>query len=150
MRSLHDYREALDSHVSGRGHVGADFRGAIYQGRPSRLSDEQMKELVDIVEAGPEVSGLDTGVWTSPIITDLVRRRFGIKYHPSQIRRILHKLGFSIQYPSQGTHPTSARPNGCGRKHGGGLPTTGSFPRSPSSEKNCSDDLNDFRAIPRH
>lgn len=72
-----------------------------YQGRPSRLSDEQMKELSDIIEAGPEVSGLDTGVWTSPIIADLVRRRFGIKYHPSQIRRILHKLGFSIQYPKQ-------------------------------------------------
>lgn len=72
-----------------------------YQGKPSRLSDEQMKELADIVEAGPEVSGLDTGVWTSPIIADLVTRRFGIKYHPSQIRRILHKLGFSIQYPKQ-------------------------------------------------
>ncbi len=72
-----------------------------YQGRQSRLSDAQMKELQDIIEVGPEASGLDTGVWTSPIIADLVRRRFGIKYHPSQIRRILHKLGFSIQYPKQ-------------------------------------------------
>jgi transposase len=72
-----------------------------YRGRPARLSDEQMKELTDIIDAGPEASGLDTGVWTSPIIADLVRRRFGIKYHPSQVRRILHKLGFSIQYPKQ-------------------------------------------------
>jgi transposase len=72
-----------------------------YQGKKPRLSDEQLKELEDIIEAGPEASGLDTGVWTSPIIADLVRRRFGIKYHPSQIRRILHKQGFSIQYPKQ-------------------------------------------------
>ena len=72
-----------------------------YKGAQARLSDEQMKELADIIEAGPEAGGLDTGVWTSPIIADLVRRHFGIKYHPSQIRRILHKLGFSIQYPKQ-------------------------------------------------
>lgn len=72
-----------------------------YQGKQPRLSDEQMKELADIIEAGPEASGIDTGVWTSPIIADLVRRRFGMRYHPSQIRRILHKLGFSIQYPKQ-------------------------------------------------
>jgi transposase len=72
-----------------------------YRGKPARLSDEQMQELADIIESGPEATGLDTGVWTSPIIADLVRRRFGIRYHPSQIRRILHKLGFSIQYPKQ-------------------------------------------------
>ena len=100
MRGGNDDGEALASHVSGRGGVGADLQGP-YQGKKPRLSDEQMKELEDIIEAGPEASGLDTGVWTSPIIADLVRRRFGIKYHPSQIRRILHKLGFSIQYPKQ-------------------------------------------------
>ncbi len=72
-----------------------------YPGKQARLSEEQMEELAGIIEAGPEAIGLDTGVWTSPIISDLVRRRFGIKYHPSQIRRILHKLGFSIQYPKQ-------------------------------------------------
>jgi len=72
-----------------------------YDGRRPRLSSDQMGELADIIDAGPEASGLDTGVWTSPIIGDLVRRRFGVSYHPSQIRRILHKLGFSIQYPKQ-------------------------------------------------
>jgi len=72
-----------------------------YQGTPPRLSVRQMKELSDVIEAGPEANGLDTDVWTSPIIADLVRRRFGIKYQPSRIRRILHKLGFSIQVASQ-------------------------------------------------
>jgi transposase len=71
------------------------------EGKRPRLSADQMRELADIIDAGPEVSGIDTGVWTSPIIADLVRRQFGIKYHPSQIQRILHKLGFSIQYPKQ-------------------------------------------------
>jgi len=72
-----------------------------YNGKKPRLSPEQMQELDAIIEAGPEASGLDTGVWTSPIIADLVKRRFGVSFHPSQIRRILHKLRFSIQYPKQ-------------------------------------------------
>jgi len=72
-----------------------------YHGKKPRLSDQQMQELDDMIEAGLEANGLDTGVWTSPIIAELVRRRFGVTYHPSQIRRILHKLGFSIQYPKQ-------------------------------------------------
>jgi len=72
-----------------------------YEGRKPRLSQEQMEDLAEIIEAGPEASGLDTGVWTSPIIAHLVKRRFGVSYHPSQIRRILHKLDFSIQFPKR-------------------------------------------------
>jgi transposase len=54
-----------------------------------------------MVRQGPENSGLDTGVWTAPIIADLVSLRFNIAYSPSQIRRLLHELGFSLQYPRQ-------------------------------------------------
>ena len=72
-----------------------------YQGKKPRLSLDQKRELAITVRQGPEYSGLDTGVWTSPIIADLVKRRFGIAYSPSQIRRVLHELGFSLQYPRQ-------------------------------------------------
>lgn len=71
------------------------------RGRPPRLFDEQMQEPAGIIEGGAAASGLDTGVWTSPIIADMVRRRLGIRYHPSQMRRILHKLGVLIQYPKR-------------------------------------------------
>jgi len=70
-----------------------------YRGKKPKLSHDQLQELAQIIETGPEAHGLETGVWTSPIIADLVYRRFGVRYHPSQVRRILHKLGFSIQYP---------------------------------------------------
>jgi transposase len=83
-----------------RGTVGLLFRGP-YKGRKPRLTLDQKRELAEIIREGPEKSGLDTGVWTSPIIADLVKRRFKISYSPSQIRRILHELGFSIQYPRQ-------------------------------------------------
>jgi transposase len=63
------------------------------------LSLEEKRELALIIKDGPEKSGLDTGVWTSPLIVDLVERSFEISYSASQIRRILHELGFSVQYP---------------------------------------------------
>jgi transposase len=72
-----------------------------YPGKHSRLSAEQKAELSTIIEEGPEKQDLETGVWTAPIIVDLVSRRFGIDYSASQIRRILHELGFSLQYPRQ-------------------------------------------------
>lgn len=82
------------------GVTGLLVRGP-YQGKKPRLSLDQKRELAIMVRQGPEDSGLDTGVWTSPIIADLVKRRFGISYSPSQIRRVLHELGFSLQYPRQ-------------------------------------------------
>lgn len=83
-----------------RGTVGLLFRGP-YKGKEPRLTLDQKRELAGIIREGPEKSGLDTGVWTSPIIADLVKRRFKVSYSPSQIRRILHEPGFSIQYPRQ-------------------------------------------------
>jgi transposase len=72
-----------------------------YQGKKPRLSLDQKRELAIMIREGPENNRLDTGVWTSPIIADLVKQRFTIAYSPSQIRRILHELGFSVQYPRQ-------------------------------------------------
>lgn len=72
-----------------------------YTGKPSRLSAEQKSELARIIEGGPEAHGLDTGVWTAPVVVELVARRFRVQYSCSQVRRILHELGFSVQYPRQ-------------------------------------------------
>jgi transposase len=68
-------------------------------GRESRLSQQQKDRLAKMIEAGPEECGLDTGGWTGPIVRDLIHKRFGVKYSVEQTRKILHKLGFSVQYP---------------------------------------------------
>lgn len=83
-----------------RGVTGLIVQGP-HKGREPRLSLEQKRELALIIQDGPENSGLDTGVWTSPLIVGLVERSFGISYSASQIRRILHELGFSMQYPKR-------------------------------------------------
>lgn len=72
-----------------------------YLGGKSKLSDEQKSELVEIIAAGPEAAGYDTGVWIAPIIVELVKKRYGVSYSSSQIARILHDLRFSLQYPTK-------------------------------------------------
>lgn len=68
-------------------------------GGPPRLSDPQRAELAATIEAGPEAAGFTTGLWTGPMIGDLIRRRFGVSYHNHHVPRLLHKLGFSVQRP---------------------------------------------------
>jgi transposase len=70
-------------------------------GATPRLTVDQKQKLARIIEWGPEAYGLDTGVWTGPIVRNLVESKFGVKYSVEQIRSILHELGFSVQYPKQ-------------------------------------------------
>jgi transposase len=72
-----------------------------FQGGKSRLTDAQKTELSRIIEAGPQEVGLDTGVWTASIVVKLVKDLFGISYHPDHMGRILHRLGYSVQYPGR-------------------------------------------------
>lgn len=68
-------------------------------GRPARLTAAQHGRLGDILDSGPVAYGLDTGVWTSPMIAWVVEEEFGIVYHPGHVRKLLHDLGFSVQRP---------------------------------------------------
>lgn len=67
---------------------------------PSRkLAEVQRSELTALVEAGPLAAGYPSGVWTGPMIGDLIERRFGVRYHKHNVPRLLHDLGFSVQRP---------------------------------------------------
>ncbi len=78
--------------------------GLIEKPRPGakpRLAASQLETLRGIVRENPEKYGLETGVWTAPLIRTVIKKEFSITYDVSQVRRILHKLGFSIQYPRE-------------------------------------------------
>ena len=68
-------------------------------GPSPRLSEEQCNELTTLIEAGPQNAGYSTGVWTGPMIGDVIRRRYKVRYHNHYIPTLLHKLGFSVQRP---------------------------------------------------
>lgn len=71
----------------------------IAPGARCRLSTADLCDLTTIIESGPQSAGYLSGVWTGPMIGDLIRRRYGIKYHNHHIPRLLHRLGFSVQRP---------------------------------------------------
>jgi transposase len=67
--------------------------------RGYKLTLAQRKHLDDILDSGPAAYGLDTGIWTSPIIAWVIEEEFGIHYHPGYVRKLLHRSGFSVQRP---------------------------------------------------
>lgn len=70
-------------------------------GRPSALSFGEMETLCGIIDSGPVAYGLDTGVWTSPVIRDVIVEEFGVKYHEGHVRKLLKQFGFSVQRPKR-------------------------------------------------
>jgi transposase len=69
-------------------------------GRPNRLNELDRQRLADIVDSGPIAYGLNTGVWTSPIIAQVIEEEFEISYHPGHVRKMLKEIGFSVQRPT--------------------------------------------------
>lgn len=68
-------------------------------GPAPKLTDSQRDLLSALVELGPQGSGYTSGVWTGPMIADLIEKRFGVRYHNHHIPRLLNGLGFSVQRP---------------------------------------------------
>ena len=69
-------------------------------GRPAELSANQREQLSDILDSGPVAHGLSTGVWTSPLVTQIIQDEFDASYHPGHVRHLLKRLNFSVQRPT--------------------------------------------------
>lgn len=70
------------------------------QGRRPKLDAAQRERLQDLLESGPVAYGLNTGVWTSPLLAQIIAEEFRVEYHPGHVRRLLGQLGFSVQRPT--------------------------------------------------
>jgi transposase len=71
----------------------------VRSGRPAELTGKQQQQLGDILDSGPVAYGLDSGIWTSPMIAWVIEEEFGVQYHPGHVRKLLHSWGFSVQRP---------------------------------------------------
>lgn len=70
-------------------------------GRPAALTRANQQVLQDIIDSGPVAYGYLSGVWTSPMIAQVIQEQFDVAYHPGYVCRLLHKLGFSVQRPKR-------------------------------------------------
>ena len=55
------------------------LRTATPPGPARKLTEAQRGEPTALVEAGPLAAGYPLGVWTGPMIGDLIERRFGVR-----------------------------------------------------------------------
>ena len=70
-----------------------------HPGPEPKLSEKQRQSLTKILLRGPVVAGYRTDLWTCARVSKVVRKQFGVSYHPAHMGRVLHDLGFSPQKP---------------------------------------------------
>jgi len=68
-------------------------------GPKPRLSKAQLAELPAHLAKGAEHFGFRGDVWTQPRVAQLIKRIFGVSYHPAHVGRLLKQLGWSRQKP---------------------------------------------------
>ena len=82
-----------------RGEAGVRAKPA--PGRPSKLGAQHKRRLERLLLKGAQAAGFDTDLWTCPRVTEVVERRFGVRYHVDHVGRLLHELGWSPQMPTR-------------------------------------------------
>jgi transposase len=68
-------------------------------GPQPRLSAEQLAQIPALLERGPEAYGFRGQMWTCKRVAEVLRRTFGVTYHPAHVSRLLHALQHSVQRP---------------------------------------------------
>lgn len=81
------------------GTKGLDARP--HPGRPARLSQKQREKLIRLLAKGPRAHGYRTELWTLGRVAEVIHRRFGVRYDPAHVWRILNALGWSCQKPER-------------------------------------------------
>jgi transposase len=82
--SLYRWRQAARS--------GPDGLAAKPHCGPSpRLRDDQLEPLEDLLLDGATAHGWPNELWTAKRVTEVIRRHFGLAFHPEHVRKILKR-----------------------------------------------------------
>jgi len=78
-----------------------DLRHKPPPGAPPRLSEDERARLPELVAQGAEAHGFRGDLWTCERVAIVIRREFGVSYHPAHVSRLLKKLRLSLQKPER-------------------------------------------------
>ena len=68
-------------------------------GPPPKLTAEQRAHLPALLAHGAEAYGFLGEVWTTKRVAAVIRREFGVSYHPAHVSRLLRQVGWTVQKP---------------------------------------------------
>lgn len=66
-------------------------------GRPAKLTSSQLKKLRRELIRGP--AHVPSHLWTTRLVHEHLKKKYGVAYQRSNVFRLLHALGFSVQEP---------------------------------------------------
>jgi transposase len=93
--SANRWRRAL----AGGGREALASKGA--GGARCKLTPAQLEELAAVLEAGPAAQGWEDQCWTLARIAEVIWRRFGVEYTLAGVDLLLHRIGWSVQFPAR-------------------------------------------------
>jgi transposase len=84
-----------------RAHDGG--RAALRHQKPPgarpRLTDEQRAQIPALLAKGAESYGFIGDLWTTARVATVIKRAFGVRYHPAHVSRLVRQLGWTQQLP---------------------------------------------------
>jgi transposase len=72
-----------------------------HPGRRAQLTQEQKLALEQVLLKGPLAAGFTTDLWTLARVAEVIKREFGVKYHPGHVWYVLRAMGWSCQKPER-------------------------------------------------
>jgi transposase len=64
-----------------------------------KLTAAQRAALPEVLARGAEAHGFVGDVWTTKRVAVVIRREYGVSYHPAHVSRLLRAIGWSQQRP---------------------------------------------------
>ena len=68
-------------------------------GAEPKLTAEQRAQIPVLLAQGAEAFGFRGEVWTAKRVATVIRREFGVRYHPNHVGKLLRSAGWSVQRP---------------------------------------------------
>lgn len=85
--------------TKGKAHGPQALRHQPSPGAPPKLTKEQRDQLPGLLAQGAEAFGFRGQVWTAARVAQVIKREFGVSYHPTHCSRLLAAIKHSRQKP---------------------------------------------------
>lgn len=82
-------------------HGKKQLKSRISSGRPFKLTDKEMKNMIKFLYDDATIFGFETPLWTCKRLKQIIFRETGKKIHETNVMRWLKKWGFTSQKPKR-------------------------------------------------